>query len=307
MKLFPEKNADRTPPKSDELGRLIRTYNRNVRWLVGTIGVTIAIHIIGAIICEKFSQSERGAELFLATPNWAYWLTLVVLIAELGLYTVLTRKPRENKLKLVKEIIDLNDLGALNTLISAAQSLVVLPGFNEMTVDALNRLLFRIKEQDAHYITKRSRYSLRGILEGVGQVTPVSESAPKTKRDAYEARIRRNTDMKLAILNAFKHIGDSREIAAVTRVTKLKAKTEYDREIVAAATECLAAIQARLDAAKDINNLLRPSSSDDNARLLRPAVGAGDEDKEQLLRPSGVEDELGRKQQENSDEYRIDR
>jgi hypothetical protein len=97
----------------------------------------------------------------------------------------------------------------------------------------------------------------------------------------------RKPDLVLAILTAFRQIGDAKSLTAVEKLANGQSRTSSNRRVQQAAIDCVPYLQLRAQTEHDAQTLLRPVySADPEGTLLRPAHGPGDADPQVLLRPA---------------------
>lgn len=110
------------------------------------------------------------------------------------------------------------------------------------------------------------------------------------RRKLYRALFGKNRDLNLAILQAFRQVGDEKALPHVQRLT-----TSKDARVRETAQECLEFLKIKLEQDKASRQLLRASSALEAAQtapdtLLRAAHGVSETEPEQLLRASHSED-----------------
>ncbi|HLK56104.1 MAG TPA: hypothetical protein VKU00_06055 [Chthonomonadaceae bacterium] len=93
---------------------------------------------------------------------------------------------------------------------------------------------------------------------------------------------------RVAILQAFAQVGDSKALPVVERLAKGETKTEGEKRIQEAAQACMPALQLRADCAGHSRTLLcaANAAASHEDTLLRPAGGQQKAEPEKLLRPS---------------------
>jgi hypothetical protein len=100
----------------------------------------------------------------------------------------------------------------------------------------------------------------------------------------------KNKLLVLAILKGLEQVGDSEDLAFVEGLANGRGKLRKDPEVREAAKQCLAYLERRAEMEKASKMLLRPAeASGGDEMLLRAAGGAGDNNPDHLLRPTGAE------------------
>lgn len=151
---------------------------------------------------------------------------------------------------------DVRAVGPLADMLSAPE-----PGMREAAAGALARLLPRLGPSDAGLLNSEQRANLHSVLQ-MGR----PEEAP----------------LKLAILRALAHVGDSLSIPFVERLARMPFRR--DRPLRAAAEECLAALRSRSRSLAASKALLRAAAAGGSHELLKVAVPPSGRDSEILLR-----------------------
>ncbi len=135
---------------------------------------------------------------------------------------------------------------------------------------ALIQLLPQMKASDAGLLTTGQRKLLYTLL--------------KSGLNIY-AKPDLLLQYRLAILKALEQIGDADAIPIVEHLANGKAHTPYQKELKAAAIECLPLLLINFTEVEATKSLLRPSSSENPApeTLLRPFAFTPDANPKQLL------------------------
>ena len=152
---------------------------------------------------------------------------------------------------------------------------------HRFSIDALIRLLPYVGPGDAELLNAERRALLWNRL---------SSPVPVARGDAYDssqAKYEREIEFRVAALQAFTQVGDSRMISGVAQLVQGKARTQGEERIQEAARICLAALRERAGQRYSNQTLLRPAGAAEMGAeiLLRPATGAPKTPSEQLLRP----------------------
>lgn len=103
---------------------------------------------------------------------------------------------------------------------------------------------------------------------------------------------RSQSDLIVAILQAFQQVGDTAAIPYVERLANAGARTPQEQKVVLEAQECLPYLRLCADNNAASHSLLRASSMTDTAaadNLLRPARESPETRPEQLLRPGDID------------------
>ena len=136
---------------------------------------------------------------------------------------------------------------------------------------ALTQALPQMKASDAGLLTPFAQWRINSWLNsanrfGDGNPPPCS--------------------LRIAALKALEQVGNSTAIAVVERLANSEPQTPEQEKIKQAAIECLPMLRANCGEVEAAQTLLRASHADktDPKTLLRPASGAGQMDKAELLR-----------------------
>ena len=146
---------------------------------------------------------------------------------------------------LTNALIHSDDISIIPALIQAAATVEI---SGAAAVAVLTRLLPRLRASDALMLTAEDRALLHAAM----------------------GKHARNRVFMLCALRALQQVGDASSIAAVRRIAS---RSSSDREVFAAANECLEYLQDRAAQAEATMSLLRASSSSevDSETLVRPA------------------------------------
>jgi hypothetical protein len=154
-----------------------------------------------------------------------------------------------------REVIALDDVRTLDVLLQARHAPDAVTR-DEATIQVL-QLLPRLRATD------RNRLPASAVRE----ITAIATL--------------RQGRITLAALRALEYVGDATSRSVIREIARgLYGQDEYGRE----AQRILPALEARVEADRQKSMLLRPSSSVDEAELLRPASAHTTEPPEQLLR-----------------------
>lgn len=202
-------------------------------------------------------------------PGWPTLIFLLCLgFVMAGIVSVESRRMSRALLKARKRLNEKRHIGMLVEALEIAD-----PATRNIVMDMLTQLLPDVDAGDARLLNPRQRTILFRFLSG--------DRPPQVGFAGY---LRCYSDFAAAALKAMPVLGGT---SAIPHVEKLVAS--YDGRIRAAAQECLAALNARREADRVGETLLRPSSSVASVSpdvLLRPAGGEAKSGSEDLLRGS---------------------
>ncbi|MCW3098463.1 MAG: hypothetical protein JWL77_4081 [Chthonomonadaceae bacterium] len=165
---------------------------------------------------------------------------------------------------------DSRAVGAIAQFCTRSESL----GSSDMGVKILIDMLPRVKAHDARYISDSQMEALLALLDLRNQ-----EGLPST----------RSKELPLAILKALEHIGDSRALEPVRRLTQGGLNRRYHQ----AAKECLSILEQHGEERDHNRFLLLPSSAENSQEmLLRPVTAQVETQPELLLRATMPQAEM---------------
>lgn len=285
---FTEATSEETAPvttTSPEAGRLMTTIRRQAklrkiflnitRWTTNICFLNLAGCLIPYIIYalrykhfptftydrhnwKIFTQYNTDTHHFTAGAWWGFSLYLN-LFCSLGASYVTSRLGKG-----AKKLAEFNDIRSVATLAEVLNA-----GDKQakaIATEALPALLRRLQATDAGLLNIAQRGYLDKQLSG------------------------KNKPLVLAVLKALEQVGDSEDLASVEDLAKGRGKLRKDAEVLEAAKECLDYLKRRAEMEKASKRLLRPAeASGTNDLLLRAAGGAGENNPDQLLRPTGAE------------------
>ena len=181
-------------------------------------------------------------------------MTLFTLLLWLCVYRIEQRR---------QLLVGLDDVRVVGFLTESMHSLN--EKYRAAVRDALTRLLPRVRQSDAKYLTVFRRKLLLQQFD-----------LP-----------RRPTSFLLAILKAMEQVGGAEAIPVVSRLARGEGRAAKDSALKAAAQECLPYLEARAEGRELRDTLLRSSSAAEVApeTLLRPAPATSEEPANELLRP----------------------
>ena len=190
------------------------------------------------------------------------------------------RKPRLRRRTLTARIADQYDVRSVGPLIDALH--LDDAKTREIAIAALTDLLPCLKASDTALLDESQRAKLCHLLS-----VPVENPLHKDVRALFQPADSRAIAFRVAILQAFEQVGDSKALPVV-RLAKVKRKTEGEKRIQEAAQACMPALQLRADCEGRSRTLLRAANAaaSHEDTLLRPAGGQQKAEPEKLLRPS---------------------
>ncbi|MEP6756138.1 MAG: hypothetical protein ABJA67_11610 [Chthonomonadales bacterium] len=243
-------------PKPVDLIMQIEIYNRevNLHRFRAYVGVTFAFVVFMVVSYFLFLAGEP--------PSTFMFFFFAGVFAVPYLIARSSKAMNES----LRKIANTDDLNALGPLIDCSNS-VMSRSAMKMVRKRISALLPMLKYSDRYLLTKGQRATLRSRLSLISHPTlPDGE------------------EQYLALLIALSQIGDETDLAVVRRLAVIKMPLPAIRRISQAAAECAEMIEARLEANRDSDRLLRPAAEPlDN--LLRPAT-SGIVEAHALLRPA---------------------
>jgi len=152
---------------------------------------------------------------------------------------------------------------------------------SQIVMDALIELLPRLQSEDAYLLNAEQRALLASKLN------TAPKRSVKDMRASAQETYSRLISFRVAILQAFAHVGDSSALPAVEKLARQEAKTVEQQRIQEAAQECLQGLRLRAQQERDPKTLLRATASNnaETETLLRASTSAPAPPPEQLLRP----------------------
>ncbi|MCW3055027.1 MAG: hypothetical protein JWN14_4197 [Chthonomonadales bacterium] len=180
-----------------------------------------------------------------------------------------------------REVILQDDVHNVGLLVDALT--MRYENINQTVMDALIELLPRLQANDADLLNAEQRARLSSILSK----SNIAKRSVTDHRASTQAIYSRLISFRVAILQAFEHVGDSSALPIVEKLTRQEAKTVEQRRIQEAAQECLQALRLRVQQERDPKTLLRAagSANTETETLLRAATNTQETPPEQLLRP----------------------
>ena len=203
----------------------------------------------------------------------AYLLLPLVIAPVIALIATDSVRAREMPRFDAEELARLGGARAIGPLFAALQ--YPLPEKQAQAIyHALYTLFPQLKASDAVLLTPAARDAIYWHLEAVANET-----------GAFKCP----ANLCIVALKALEQVGDSSAIPVVKRVAGMSARSAARVKIKQAAIDCLPMLRANCRDVEAARTLLRASQPGE-ARpdtLLRPATGAGQTDKNELLRGAG--------------------
>jgi len=210
---------------------------------------------------------------FAYVPGLIFWIGMTLFL------TGSIVNPRKRLRPLAQTLADTNDVRAIGPLIDALK--LEDRKIHAIAKEGLIKLLPRLHASDADLLGPEQRTllcrKLSWPIQGIdGNLRPLSPAA-------YQ----REVAFRVAILQAFAQVGDSKALAMVEQLAQGEAKTAELRQIQVAAQACLPSLVLRCEQIRRHKTLLRAAYASDTGAdtLLRAAQGTRETPPNQLLRP----------------------
>jgi hypothetical protein len=231
------------------------------RGFVGVLSVGAAGLVVRMVL--KYLLGPERVRAFVTNPYWIL-ANLLIVVAIGCLIVFVVGKRRRAARKATGELAGIDDVRSVGALVDALS--LDDPHTHETAVQALTRLLPQLKASDAALLTPEQRDKLCRVL-----YIPIENVLFKDVTGIFKPAKNPAVDFRVAILQAFAQVGDSRALPIVTHLAEGEAKTAAERRIQAAALWCLPNLRARVEAELAPNTLLRASdgSGSDAQDLLR--------------------------------------
>lgn len=239
------------------------------------------LSVFGALMIAGKSLFGEDRWYTLLTPQVACSVLLSIgLILSLAMVTSAS-KPRKRRRALTAQVAEQDDIRAIGPLIDALHLDDAMT--REVAIDALTKLLPRLQASDAALLNTSQRAKLCFLLS-----LPMESPLYKDLRAIFHPADSRAVAFRIAILRAFKQIGDSKALSIVKQVAAWDPKTQGEKEVKETAVACLPAMQKRIEQVKSSQTLLRAShpSAAASDTLLRAATGNQEVAPGELLRAS---------------------
>jgi hypothetical protein len=240
----------------DESGRYRRRLRGAIRLVIGGAVTVTLVNAFAVLIAAR-----QGAQTLPFAFLLASWLLygLILCAAPIGVFKA--RVARDRLRDRLAGYDDIRVIGPLAEMLQAPD-----PALHGAASEALIRLLPRLRRADAPLLNAEQRDSLCSVLR---------------------ANRREETDLAIAILDAFAAVGESDVLTLVERLAEMTGRTRRQRAVRAAALATLPTLKEHVEQARASGTLLRPSdgcSSPDT--LLRPVSQTAPSDPQSLLRPA---------------------
>lgn len=226
-----------------------------------------------------------GSSLLVESIDFFFGTVLLcscVLLLFIGLASFI-KKPnagsRKQGRRISQTLVSLDDVHTVGPLIDALK--LDDSKTHQAVVDALTALLPRLRTEEAHLLNAEQRTHLcRHLSKG-------SNSLARNTGPHLQVAAAKAVAFRVAILQAFAQVGDSRALPTVERLAQQLAKTAAQKRIQEEAIACLPALCLRAEQERDTRTLLRAAAASDAGAktLLRAARGDQETAPEQLLRP----------------------
>ena len=244
--------------------KLNRVKTRTRRCGIGAI-VVMTSGLLTAPLCVMIGYPDAAWYCFFGLPFPLYAL--------LVLGCSLTRKAVQAEIEDMEREAGIQAVGTLFEMLRCAEE----PQVQTTIHHALTRLLPQMTPADANLLTPYARQTMRGWLSAFNV--------------AFGMKGRLN-NLRVASLKALEHIGESRDIPVVERLTEMNLRVCDEWDVQATAIHCLPILRANCAEVEAARTLLRASQAEDarSDTLLRPAGGAEQTDSAELLRGADAPD-----------------
>jgi hypothetical protein len=259
------------------LSQETRRFRRNILYGLGGVSAFAAL----MIVVKSLLGEERWEALLPAHIIVSGTMSLLLILSFFIVYSV--GKPRRRQRKLTAQVADQYDVRSIGPLIDALY--LDDPQTREIAITALTERLPHLKASDADLLDEAQRARLCYLLS-----VPIENPLHKDVRRLFRPADSRAIAFRVAILQAFAQVGDSKTLPFVERLAKGEARTEGEKRLQEAAQDCLPALQLRVKLESHSRTLLRAAHAlTGTETLLRPATGRPDTDPQSLLRPGPQE------------------
>ncbi len=248
-----------------------RRHSRSARRLA--VAIPIVGLLIGLITLLFVTDQSKGTIFSVLIAVYGIGLPLLHLLPS-------RRGLRERRRKMASSLAGEFDVRSIGPLIDVWKTDD--KQTTEISEKALIDLLPRLKASDSALLDEQHRARLCYCLS-LPLENPLYKDARSFLRPATEKQIA----FRVAILQAFKQVGDSSAFPFVERLAKREAKTTGEKRVKEAAEVCLPVLRLRAKQERPGRTLLRAADGTmaDENKLLRPVAGARESDSEMLLRP----------------------
>ncbi|HLK60468.1 MAG TPA: hypothetical protein VKU00_28155 [Chthonomonadaceae bacterium] len=200
----------------------------------------------------------------LAQPSYWPFAPLLLVPFVLALYLKAASRAQVEAAQMLAGLDDVRSVGPLAEALEFVD-LWQLSGTDRIATEALCRLLPRLGPEDGNLLNTRQRDCLYHVLKLPMATQP---------------------QLILAILRTLTRIGDTRAMPAIARLADIQPMTLVGKQIVEAARESLATLQARLETERAPKILLRASDGETRSELLLHPVENPETNPTELLRPT---------------------
>jgi len=245
----------RRPDQNEEaLESALAALKRDGRGTKGRIAISVSLGTLSlflAILGVGWLTAGRSAGI---VP-----LFLALLCILIGGLTV--PQSHHHALDALLPIADARAIGPLLDLLPAAYA-----GKRKAILSLLIHLLPQLQDRDTALLQPSHRSQLRSAL--------------------LEGDFQQENEYLLAILKAIAQIGNSDDLAVVSRIAIGQSDSWQERQVREAARACLPRLRAHVEQLKHRDMLLRPAFAVAPEELLHPAIAESDPNPTQLLRPN---------------------
>ena len=243
-----------TDESEETLESALAALKRDARGAKGRMAISVslgALSLLLAILGVGWLTAGKSAGI---VP-----LFLALLCLLIGALT--SPQSHHNALDALLPIADTRAIGPLLDLLPTAFA-----GQRKAILSLLTRLLPQLQDRDASLLQPSHRSQLRSTL--------------------LEGEFQQEHEYLLAILKALEQIGNSEDLALVTRIAIGQSDSWQEHQVREAARACLPRLREHVEQLKHRDILLRPAFAVAPEELLHPAIAETDPDPTQLLRPN---------------------
>jgi hypothetical protein len=235
-----------------ETSKELARQRRNMTWMFGTLSIPLILALL-----YRFSIISLPIE-----PENVIWL-FGCLLAGPGAMAIFMLRDLFRLQSLSQKAAELDDIEQIGTLIDLLS--VENKSIRVSAVQALVRLLPQIRPEHSELLTSSQRTRLIRILDtdpetllykDLGAFLDVGGLLKSADRETEAYR--RATDVRVAILQAYAHIGGAQELATVQRLANLKSSSPTRKRLSSAAKEVLLEVKQRAESERNYGTLLRP-------------------------------------------------
>ena len=245
-----------TDPNSENLEIALAALKRDARGAKGRMAISVslgALSLLLGVLGVGWLTAGKSAgivPLFLAL--------LCILTGAL-----ISPQPHHHALDTLLPIADTRAIGPLLDLLPSSFA-----GKRKAILSLLIHLLPLLQDCDDALLQPSHRSQLRSALR--------------------EGDFQQEREYLLAILKALEQIGNSEDLALVTRIAIGQSDSWQERQVREAARACLSPLREHVERLMHRDMLLRPAFAVAPEELLHPAIAESDPNPTQLLRPNQV-------------------